>query len=176
MMLKKTEIDRCRRARPELTLIEALEDHIKKDSLPVESQETLLNEMKELFLAYWADTSDNIVTVPAMDAAELVLKNIRRWSNKAKSRKAAGAANVSLIEKLQSLRAELVVAEEEINRLSQLNQSDSGTGKEIDPNLLKAIEDKDQLAGELKQAQEELKKMEDLQLMLDGAKLQIRDG
>lgn len=53
-----------------------------------------------------------------MDTAKLVLKIIRRWSNKTKSRKAAGAANVNLMEKLQALRAKLVVAEEEINRLS----------------------------------------------------------
>lgn len=132
--------------------------------------------MKEIFLPYWANTSDNIFTVPAMDAAEFFLKTMRRWSEEAKRGKAAGAANVRLMEKLQALRAKLVVAEEEISRLSQLNQSDSGTRKDIDPNLLNAIEDKESFTTELKKTQEELKEMEDLKLILDGAKLQIQDG
>lgn len=102
-MLTKTKIDLRRRARPELTLLEALENHIAKDSLLKETQDTLLNEMKELFLPYWSDTSDNIITVPSMDAAKLVLKTICCWSEEAKSRKAAGSANVRLMEKLQAL-------------------------------------------------------------------------
>lgn len=74
--------------------------------------------MKELFLPYWSDTSDNIVTVPTMDAAKLELKTIRRWSEEASSGRAAGKTNVLLMGKLQALRAELVASEEEIQRLA----------------------------------------------------------
>lgn len=53
---------------------------------------------------------------------------------------------------------------------------ESGTWKDIDSNLLKAIEDKDHFANELNKAQKKLNDMEDLKLMLDGTKLHIWDG
>lgn len=86
---------------PRLTFRRSSKPH-QKDALPKGTQETLLNELKEIFLPYWSNNLENIVMVPATDAAELNLRMIRRWSREANSVKAAGAANVRLIEKLQA--------------------------------------------------------------------------
>lgn len=80
-MLTKTKLDRRQSTLPEVTIQEALENHIKKDSLPKEIQETLLQELKDLFLPYWADTTNNIVTVSATDSAELALNLIFWWGD-----------------------------------------------------------------------------------------------
>lgn len=48
--------------------------------------------------------TENITSVSAMDAAELVLKIICCWSEQAATEKAAGASNVLFMAKMQVIR------------------------------------------------------------------------
>lgn len=93
-MVTKPKLDRRQRARSEETLQEAIDSKIEKDALPKGVKETLLTKLKMIFLSYCSDSTDNIVTIPAMDAAELALKLIHLWSEEDNSGKAAGAANI----------------------------------------------------------------------------------
>lgn len=113
-MLKKTKVDCCRSTCSELTLQEALENYIEKYYIPKVTQETLLAELNEIFLPYWSNSLDNIITVPVTDATKLPLKMIPRWSEEVKSWKDAGTANVRLMENLQAIRVEIDSAKEEI--------------------------------------------------------------
>lgn len=80
------------------------------------------------------------------------------------------------MENLQALWVEMEASKEEITRLTKLNLSNSGKGEELDINLEAAFKKRDQAMAELKKTQEELKSLVDAQLMLRGAKLQIRES
>lgn len=95
--------------------------------------------LKEISFPYCSDTSYNIATVLEMDATELIIKTIRRWSEQVNSKKTTNAANLRHMERLQSLFKELEVVNEEISRLTKLRLSKSGKGGELDPKIKSAL-------------------------------------
>lgn len=64
--------------------------------------------------------------VPAMDAAELLLKMILCWKNQAISKKDAKTDNKLLMEKINNLRAKIKVDKLEIILLTVMKLSGSG--------------------------------------------------
>lgn len=133
-MLIKTEVDCLQSSRHEISIQENVEELQRWHSLKG-PQGNILSEPKKLFLPYCSDSTDNTVTFPSMDAAELVLKMIHRWSDQAKNEKAARAANLRLIHKMKMFHKELDKAKEEIIKLTKITLSDSGKGGELDLKL-----------------------------------------
>lgn len=85
--------------------------------------------------------------------------------------KAAGAANVRLMEKFQTLRSEIDALKEYITQLTKLTLYDSDNGGELEPKLEAAIKEKEHAITELQKVQEELQTLGDARLILYGAKL-----
>lgn len=75
-------------------LQETVAKSLNGDALLKRHTGNILNQFKELFLPYWSDSSDSMVTVPTKVAAELVLKMVLCWNNQTLSEKVAGEENV----------------------------------------------------------------------------------
>lgn len=111
-----------------------------------------------------------------MNAAELVLKMVWRWSKQTSNKKAAGAANFYLMEKLQATRGELKSSKEEIAQINKLTLYKSRKGGKLDPKLEAALKETEKTWLKLQKVQEELQNIGDAKLMLEDAKLQIRES
>lgn len=131
----------------------------------------MFEDFKKLFSAYYADTSEEIATIPAWEASDLVIRVLRHWLSKAFDKKQASESTILQFEKISALCKDLDSSNQEITKTTlDLSNKEDFIG-DLNPKLVKALEAKEAAKAEVIALREDLKKGEDMRLKLEGARV-----